>query len=70
MIQIRQIANGYLFIIDHTEEFHEKLESLFKRLLLQFEGNSEFFGGSSYGSVKIFYKPNETFTSPPEMEPV
>ena len=70
-LSIEKIDNGILLTKrwDGTK-YCKNAEELFNQLLLELEGRSIWFGGDSYGCVHIFYKPDETFTSPLEENPV
>jgi hypothetical protein len=73
-LSIEKIDNG-IFLSARYEgtlikKYDRNIEDLFNQLLLELEGKSICFGGDSYGCVHVFYKPEETFTSPPEENPV
>ena len=69
-MQLKKIKNGIIIkYLDGTEEFHLDVDSLFNKLLQEYEGRADVFGGDSYGIVKVFRKPGEKFISPGEIEP-
>ncbi len=74
-MKIKKVSNGYIIVAEERreEEIYTTLDEVFKRLLLYYEGRSDWFGvigKKAYGVVKIFRKPYENFTSPPEKQPV
>lgn len=70
MIYVEKVSNGYVVTSQYqTKTVCKTLEEVFGYLLLKFEGKSRFFGGCSYGYVHIFREPDETITSPAEVEP-
>jgi len=70
-LSIEKIENGILLTKRWGATiFCKNTEELFDQLLLELDGKSSWFGRDSYGYVHIFYKPEDTFTSPPQEEPV
>lgn len=70
-MNIKQINNGVIVEDKHgTEEFYGNATELFEHLLSVLYGRSKYFGGNSYGAIKVSYKPNEKWESPPEEKPI
>jgi hypothetical protein len=64
--EIKRIENGFIFSTYISERFFATADELFDWLLLVLEGRSVNFRNDAYGCVKVFRKPNESFTSPEE----
>jgi len=64
-LSIETISNGILITTRWGQsEYCKNTQELFELLLLKLEGKCSSFGGGSYGCVRVFYKPDETFISP------
>ena len=70
-LSIETISNGILITTRWGQtEYCKNTQELFDMLLFKLESKCMSFRGDSYGCVHIFYKPDETFTSPSEKNPV
>jgi len=67
VVEIERIDNGYLIIDKHNQKRKaDTLEEVFDWMLLHFEGRGKYFGGESFGKVKILNKPTKEY---PEVDP-